>query len=414
MKKYKEEKGSITLFVLIALLFFVGLLTTSYIATSNARRSQEESSNQIASIYGKDVNNMNEIYKKIDDKINGNEKPPVPPDFTGGVNPPELISNMTPVAWDGSGWYAVDESDPNWYNYDPVENRWANVILGSERYSLGTGFGDGSEYDMYVWMPRFAYDPTSYNIEYVIGNDEADYIHPAFSKDFQEGFSGAEKHMELKGFWMSKYRASDDSFTGSSPHVPLKQLMLSEYTDWFLDELANNIETQEILTPLLEEKNKMYIQTNADYGALLFMTGYAIGDPNKVELADQDVDYFEDIYSSTLNPWGVYGLGIYGWAQLISAISSTEIHPYNDPELKNYYGLVATIADNINEDIIGSDEKTYRILQGSGYELAINEGEVYLINGGNTLVRGFENCLTGLGMDENFYGTYHQCIIKTE
>lgn len=75
MKKIKEEKGSITLFVLIAMLFFVMFLVGRYMLTANSESSQIAESTRIKEIYEKNVNNIDDVYKtlvnKDNSKING-------------------------------------------------------------------------------------------------------------------------------------------------------------------------------------------------------------------------------------------------------------------------------------------------------------------------------------------------------
>ena len=63
--KIKSEKGSITLFVLLAMLFFTAILLTAYIRTSNAAKTQEEDIVRIKETYEQDLNNIEEIYNQI-------------------------------------------------------------------------------------------------------------------------------------------------------------------------------------------------------------------------------------------------------------------------------------------------------------------------------------------------------------
>lgn len=63
MKKIKQNKGSITLFVLIAILFFVSLLITSFVATSQAKQNQLEASKQLKALYADKLSHLEETYQ---------------------------------------------------------------------------------------------------------------------------------------------------------------------------------------------------------------------------------------------------------------------------------------------------------------------------------------------------------------
>ena len=63
--KGKNEKGSITLFVLLAMLFFTAILLTAYVKISNTAITQEEDIVRIKEIYEQDINNTQEIYNQI-------------------------------------------------------------------------------------------------------------------------------------------------------------------------------------------------------------------------------------------------------------------------------------------------------------------------------------------------------------
>ncbi len=65
MKIIKQEKGSITLFVLIAMLFFTLYLVGMYVLSSNLESSQIEGDSEIKRIYEKDVNNINDVYETL-------------------------------------------------------------------------------------------------------------------------------------------------------------------------------------------------------------------------------------------------------------------------------------------------------------------------------------------------------------
>ena len=63
--KNMKEKGAITLFVLLACLFFVFILTGVYLLNLNRLQVQEQDVKQIQENYAKEINNVEEIYKKL-------------------------------------------------------------------------------------------------------------------------------------------------------------------------------------------------------------------------------------------------------------------------------------------------------------------------------------------------------------
>ena len=65
MKIYKSEKGAISLFVLLACLFFTFVLSSIYISNLQALQMQEENIKQIQENYAKELDSIDEIYEKM-------------------------------------------------------------------------------------------------------------------------------------------------------------------------------------------------------------------------------------------------------------------------------------------------------------------------------------------------------------
>ena len=62
MKRLKEEKGSITLFVLVSMLFFVLFLAGMYMLSNAKEQTGISETAKIKQIYEKDVNNIDNVY----------------------------------------------------------------------------------------------------------------------------------------------------------------------------------------------------------------------------------------------------------------------------------------------------------------------------------------------------------------
>lgn len=258
MNKEKNQKGSITLFVLISILFFSIVLTLAYISATNKVGSQKEQVNIVQENYAKNIGNEKNIYENI---INGSDTHPSKdsvadeeitfPTAYGKIdviwlkgttntvatkaNAPVLGLNgesMTPVSWTYSYTSHIWNEDKvlqnTWYNYevadetdDNLSNLWANAKTKNGSY--------------FVWIPRYAYrityyssetstEPTGYydgygmwrasdgklkyaldeGIEIVEYNGEKYIVHPAFETNLDNG--GWDE--ELEGFWVAKYEMS--------------------------------------------------------------------------------------------------------------------------------------------------------------------------------------------------------------
>ncbi len=65
MKKIKSERGSITVFVIVAFIFCMTLLVNLYWTSTNHQVAVLQAEQRIKEIYGKDVENKERIYQNI-------------------------------------------------------------------------------------------------------------------------------------------------------------------------------------------------------------------------------------------------------------------------------------------------------------------------------------------------------------
>ena len=65
MKKIKSEKGSLTVFVIVAFIFCMTILVNIYWSSTNYQITVLQAQQRIKDIYGKDVNNVEQIYKGL-------------------------------------------------------------------------------------------------------------------------------------------------------------------------------------------------------------------------------------------------------------------------------------------------------------------------------------------------------------
>ena len=172
----------------------------------------------------------------------------------GKANEPLLDEKtMIPIKYDeaSSKWVATTKDDPDWYNYDETNRKWANVMLSDGTYTVETVPKDRpleeSELgSMFVWIPRYAYkivyfdyqtDKEAYiesgrtDISKVVGYSDARGIvdeegkvrgdiienipsiavgdnyrpHPVFENNIEQG--GWDK--KLTGIWVGKFETTE-------------------------------------------------------------------------------------------------------------------------------------------------------------------------------------------------------------
>lgn len=70
MKKLKENNGAISTVVVVTVLFFVMILSNSYIVTSNVRKAQIKSEAAVKSKYEEQLKKAPQIEENVEAKIN--------------------------------------------------------------------------------------------------------------------------------------------------------------------------------------------------------------------------------------------------------------------------------------------------------------------------------------------------------
>lgn len=65
-----NEKGSVTVFIIIAILLFVFALFSIFFAQGNKKTANDNSVDKIEKQYNKDLNNINEIYEEQLNQVN--------------------------------------------------------------------------------------------------------------------------------------------------------------------------------------------------------------------------------------------------------------------------------------------------------------------------------------------------------
>lgn len=276
---------------------------------------------------------------------------------------------MTPVKYDGSNWVVTTEDDPDWYNYDSSENRWANAVIGTT-YNVGDVV-DESEADFYVWIPRFTYDPSSTNIDFVTGNEPDEMVHPAFSRHIYSvpvingvlETNGQERDVELTGFWMSKHRVSSkDSLRIARKEGDVYKVTIQQ---GYMQYLVNSYLDEEIIA-LANENYDIHMQTMREYGAVAYLASYAVGGGIPSGGMASENENLGEI-SCNENETGVFDLTT-EMGQLVFALWADTEYSFNDPTWNlgaiDATGLGIGVADNSNRNKTEGD----RTILSAGYD----------------------------------------------
>ena len=65
MKKTNSEKGSISVFVIVAFIFCMTILINMYWSNTNNQVTVLQAQQRVQDIYGEDVNNIDEIHNEL-------------------------------------------------------------------------------------------------------------------------------------------------------------------------------------------------------------------------------------------------------------------------------------------------------------------------------------------------------------
>lgn len=242
-KVKKDEKGSVTIFVVTSIIVVILVLSAVNLGASNKIGSQTE-----------EIKNIEEEYKAVStdevmkqEYINNIEKPQYEAEVTAyktdgswseekGVNVPNItpLSGMQLVKYDEVTKTWIDDETNFAYDYDANRyydksaeekatflasksdnrnNKWANARVNTN-----------GEDSYFVWIPRFEYRiregavevkfiPVSQTSEDKPNDGYPDYfVHPAFLSSKRNG--GWRE--DIPGFWIGKFESSKSNAAGNS------------------------------------------------------------------------------------------------------------------------------------------------------------------------------------------------------
>ena len=185
MKNEEKSKG-ITLITLVITIVIMLILAGIAIAAVVNGEGLFSKTREATEIYGNAVQNENDKIQSLMNEIEGylndnqNREKVV-------VNSPKITEGMIPVKYDEAkeNWVKADvnNTDNDWYNYNPDKKQWANIVTVKESgiktrdYYLNTAdVGEIIEMDdvltFFVWIPRYAYSITDGYKEIMDGTTE--------------------------------------------------------------------------------------------------------------------------------------------------------------------------------------------------------------------------------------------------
>ena len=135
MKKLKSENGSITSLVIVTVLFFVTILSTSYMVVNALRKSQLKSQINAKDVYERDLKRVDEIVAEIENRKNQVWPEPKEENETingevGNAYNPTIPAGYVPINTDSSKWGdgtttpTTDAVDYGLVIKDKKDNEW--------------------------------------------------------------------------------------------------------------------------------------------------------------------------------------------------------------------------------------------------------------------------------------------------
>ena len=135
MKNLKSENGSITSLVIVTVLFFVTILSTSYMVVNALRKSQLKSQINAKDVYERDLKRVDEIVAEIENRKNQVWPEPKEENETingevGNAYNPTIPAGYIPINTDSSKWGdgtttpTTDAVDYGLVIKDKKDNEW--------------------------------------------------------------------------------------------------------------------------------------------------------------------------------------------------------------------------------------------------------------------------------------------------
>ena len=272
MKNLKSENGSITSLVIVTVLFFVTILSTSYMVVNALRKSQLKSQINAKDVYERDLKRVDEIVAELENRKNKVWPEPKEENETingevGNAYNPTIPAGYVPINTDSSKWgdgtttpttdavdYGLvikDKKDNEWV-WIPVDettlatmcntaNETENTLCGTsgetavktKLYSSTITIGKDSntktitrtepgtstsgsyrEPDLVVGSDGASYDAKDTYYKTILGFDSKEKMAEAFVAEYKEMIESIRKY---GGFYIGRYELSEAGVQKNQP-----------------------------------------------------------------------------------------------------------------------------------------------------------------------------------------------------
>ena len=272
MKNLKSENGSITSLVIVTVLFFVTILSTSYMVVNALRKSQLKSQINAKDVYERDLKRVDEIVAEIENRKNQVWPEPKEENETingevGNAYNPTIPAGYIPINTDSSKWgdgtttpttdavdYGLvikDKKDNEWV-WIPVDettlatmcntaNETENTLCGTSgetavktklysstitigkdsntetitRTTPGTSTsGSYREPDLVLGNSGASYDAKDTYYKTILGFDSKEKMAEAFVAEYKEMIESIRKY---GGFYIGRYELSEAGVQKNQP-----------------------------------------------------------------------------------------------------------------------------------------------------------------------------------------------------
>ena len=280
MKKLKNEKGSITLFVLIAMLFFIIIAVSAYTLAMSKLQAQEDETKQIAENYGTNLDDesLAQLYQNLTSNLDENGC------FTktstiNGDNPssenPTIPEGFKPVNTDTSNW-GDGKNTPT-----------------QEDVSAGLVIEDGKG-NQFVWVPvdgtslkyeKHKYEQTEVDDTQSLVQDSSNGNWSTFNyrnyNDWSADTKNEESVEKYGGFYVARYEAgipeNADFFANESKTTYYTdKTNIQKNTTNYVPVSKQNAPVWNYITQENAKKvsNKMYLESNSVTSSLIDGTAW--------------------------------------------------------------------------------------------------------------------------------------------
>ncbi len=181
---------------------------------------------------------------------------------------PVLNNGLIPITIANDGTVTVADTAVEWYSYET--KNWANAVLVKDTsitYEAGNVIPMNDIKQMYVWIPRYSYDPASIEtdknaIDIKFVNTETS-AHPAFT-------FGTD---ELAGFWVGKFETGyefGEDMTSETLDYSIKPNIYSIGPIDIYSMYQGVIKTNNKYG--LDSSSDMHVIKNTEWGAVTYIT----------------------------------------------------------------------------------------------------------------------------------------------